>query len=567
MILSPGPATLRDVVALLYRADWTALSLSATLRTWTDHGLRTRMRGTRPPGAPDDQDEPEQPVTETSKQVLVAPGGKFRISNTADPGLVSVVCDGESAWSIFAGRPEDGPPRMTRGPARGPGSGLDDMLRPASLLSQYTLDLAGTEQAGGRPAYHLVARPRLSAARRLETSPDQLVVLVDAELGILLRREALFHRQPVERAELAEVRLDPPEAADPGQFQPPDLPAGEHAPLFGAAAMTGRPGYVVRAAAGAAATAMGFAVRHWPGPAAETVSAMPVSGAPMATEWLEPAGDDLVNLLYRTGMSPAAGTVEVHKWTDGGLLTHLISAARESVLPPALDGILGPDAVWAAVADRAQTTHQVVRLRLAADGRYRIDRPAGGRPSAAQTTASDGERQWLVRDGKATVRRFTPLERELACLADPAWLLAGYTLWAGGPAEVAGRRGFLVVADRDAAALELPSLSHAWLGSLATRVEAVVDPDIAVLLRVACFAGGDRPFLCFEMRDLVAGAPDAGAFEVPPGAGSGQPLDGYGLPSPTETVKAAAGLGMAGAAALVGWLQKRPRGHPDGGRG
>jgi len=55
--------------------------------------------------------------------------------------------------------------------------------------------------------------------------------------------------------------------------------------------------------------------------------------------------------------------------------------------------------------------------------------------------------------------------------------------------------------------------SPTWLGSLATRVEAVVDPDIAVLLRVACFAGGDRPFLCFEMRDLVAGAPDAGAFE------------------------------------------------------
>jgi hypothetical protein len=112
---------------------------------------------------------------------------------------------------------------------------------------------------------------------------------VDAELGILLRREALFHGQPAERAELAGVRIDPPEAADPGQFQPPDLPAGEHTPLFGAAAMTGRPGDVVRAAAGVAATAMGFAVRHWPGPAVETVSAMPVSGAPMATERLEPS--------------------------------------------------------------------------------------------------------------------------------------------------------------------------------------------------------------------------------------------------------------------------------------
>jgi hypothetical protein len=94
-----------------------------------------------------------------------------------------------------------------------------------------------------------------------------------------------------------------------------------------------------------------------------------------------------------------------------------------------------------------------------------------------------------------------------------------------------------------------------------------VDPDIAVLLRVACFAGADRPFLCFEMRDLAAGAPDAAAFEVLSGARSGLPLDGYGLPSPTETVKAATGLGMAGAAALVGWLQKRPRSHPGGDRG
>jgi hypothetical protein len=55
----------------------------------------------------------------------------------------------------------------------------------------------------------------------------------------------------------------------------------------------------------------------------------------------------------------------------------------------------------------------------------------------------------------------------------------------------------------------------------------------------------------------------AGAFEVPPGARRGLPLDGYGLPSPTETAKAAAGLGVAGAAALVGWLQKRPRSRAD----
>jgi hypothetical protein len=128
---------------------------------------------------------------------------------------------------------------------------------------------------------------------------------------------------------------------------------------------------------------------------------------------------------------------------------------------------------------------------------------------------------------------------------------------------VAGRPGFLVVADRDVAVPEQPSLDQAWLGSVATRVEAVVDPDIAVLLRVACFLGEDRPVLCLELRDLAAGAPEAGAFEVPPGARSGLPFGGYGRPSPTEAVKAAAGLGVVGAAALVGWLQKRPRSRAD----
>jgi hypothetical protein len=214
---SPEPASLRDVVARLYRADWTTLSLSATFRTWMDHDLRTQMRGPRPPGAPDDGEEPELPVTETSQQVLVAPGGKFRISDPADPGLVHEVGDGESVWSVFGGLPEaDGPRRMTRRPAGPPGSALDDLLRPAGLLRQYVLELAGTEPAGGRPAHRLVARPRPFAARHPGRSPDQLVVLVDAELGILLRREELFRGEPVERTELDGVRLDPPEVADPG---------------------------------------------------------------------------------------------------------------------------------------------------------------------------------------------------------------------------------------------------------------------------------------------------------------------------------------------------------------
>lgn len=95
-----------------------------------------------------------------------------------------------------------------------------------------------------------------------------------------------------------------------------------------------------------------------------------------------------------------------------------------------------------------------------------------------------------------------------------------------------------------------------WLGSLADRVEAVLDAELGVLLRVTCFCAG-QPVLCCEARGLTLGTPDASVSDVPPGGSPGGPLDG--LVTPASAAKAAAGLGVAGAAALVGWLQKRPR--------
>jgi hypothetical protein len=65
--------------------------------------------------------------------------------------------------------------------------------------------------------------------------------------------------------------------------------------------------------------------------------------------------------------------------------------------------------------------------------------------------------------------------------------------------------------------------------------------------------------MCYEMRELVPGTPDPRVFEVPQGARRSGPLEGFGLLSPTNAVKGVAGLGVAGAVALVGWLQKRPR--------
>ena len=223
------------------------------------------------------------------------------------------VCDGETAWVIVSGEPweagadaEEQPPvpprRAVRRPAAGPGSPFEELLIPATLLSRYTLELAGaagegstgtgdagTESVGGRAAHRVVARPRLIADRRPEKRPDQVVVHVDAELGILLRREESSGGQPLKVIELSGVRSGLPTAVDPGLFQPPSGVPVEEAqiPFSGpGVSLPGLGGDAVRAAAGVTATAIGFAVRHWPSPGRpagdEAARQMPGRGGPAA---------------------------------------------------------------------------------------------------------------------------------------------------------------------------------------------------------------------------------------------------------------------------------------------
>jgi hypothetical protein len=593
------PADARELIPQMYRANWAERSLSATLTSWTDHALQTRMlhAGRRHPPL-----EPESgsPVTEVSYQVLLGPGGKYRISHVRDGARVVEGCDGGTAWTVSQGSPGGaGLARVMREKA-GPCHVLDDLQSPARLLSRFSLRVAGAEEAGGRPAWRLVARPRpllapggrAGAAR----SAGEVRVLVDAGTGLLLRYEELFEGQPVRRSELCDVRLDPDEARDGERFRaPPGIDVPEHQSTGPTAAMPGLPGDAVRAVAGVAASALGFTVRHWPGspeppggagnrahdgpPSGSAgVSAGasagggrtgpgtggsgsgggwtgPGTGGPLAPEPLGPASDDVINLLHRTGLAAPRVTAEVREWVDGRLLTAAISRAREA-LPAALAGILGPDAVWDAVNARDNGTDRTVWLRLAAPDRYRIDKADGGRPSAPDTVGCDGVRHWQVNGTRVTARPARPVPHEFAGLADPAWLLAGHRLWAGGETEVGGRRGFLVVARRNSGEVS-PGLGYVWQGSLADQVEAVVDAELAVLLRLTGFIG-DQPAIGYEMRGLTAGVADTSAFDVPPGAHSRGALDGLGL-TPATAAKTAAGLGVAGAAALVGWLQKRPR--------
>jgi outer membrane lipoprotein-sorting protein len=575
---TPGePIDLPALVALLYRADWTRLSLSAGMRWWRDNEVRHTMyraraesigsvgpwlRHTGPHPQPPDVEWPEDepPIEEITGTVLLAPGGRYRVEVTDERGTTLTVCDGQSRWRISDGVAE-------RAEAGGPPGLLGDLLTPSRLLTGSGLELTGNSMVDGRAAYRVVIMPRPENPRR---SPwfDQASGLADAELGILLSYQEMFGGQELNLTELTDVRLDPPGAAEPGQFQPPPgLPVTDAEPRFaGNYAIPGVAGQVARLVAGPAAAAVGFAARHapMPSPGGATQEAIPAAGRVPRTR-LEPVGDDLVNLLHRTGLPPLAFTAEVHQWADQAAGIRLVAAAREK-LPPFIDGIAGPDQLWDALADRTQgTTHRVTRLTVAMPDKYRIDRLAGARSREPTTTACDGERLWKVYPNRVAAGPAEDLPREFGGIVDRRDLLSGWALSAAGEAEVAGRRGYLVAVAGGNLGLERSTATRD-LGWLSDYVEIVIDAELGIVLQETTYDGDDVASLT-ELRD-VSSQVDPGAFRVEVGprtrtVGVG-PLSDLDLPGPVKAAKAAVGLGVAGAAvgftALAGWLQKRPAG-------
>ncbi|HXC85350.1 MAG TPA: hypothetical protein VNV62_26200, partial [Trebonia sp.] len=112
-----------EVIGLLYRADWTRLSLSAEVRFEQDGDLARRrevavrtesMRrmGFRPgaPGMPDVEQEPDDErggYHRWRAALLIAPGRRYRLEYEGDHGGQADGSDGEQAWTL---RPPDPPP-------------------------------------------------------------------------------------------------------------------------------------------------------------------------------------------------------------------------------------------------------------------------------------------------------------------------------------------------------------------------------------------------------------------------------------------------------------------------
>ena len=98
------------------------------------------------------------------------------------------------------------------------------------------------------------------------------------------------------------------------------------------------------------------------------------------------------------------------------------------------------------------------------------------------------------------------------------------------------------------------------------RVAVIIDAEFGILLRYIGYLK-DHPAVCFELHDVQPGSaagPADFTVQVPPGTRvieSSSPLAHLDLQRPVNAAKTAGAIGIAGAAAVSGWLQKRPRKH------
>src|SRR5579862_7827316 len=217
-------AGLPELIGLLYRADWTRLSLSAELRSETDREPpphRSREGWYRAwPGQRQDNGRYVR-----RGALLIGPGGRWRLEGSVPgrgaEGAAAEGNDGEHGWSW---RPPEvgGPPPLPVkvGVAYPP---PPELFRPSGLLGGFTLEVLGPVTVVGREAIAVAATPRrdVLGSGSAERSYDRIEVAVDAELGILLRRIETSGGELVTLTELTDVTMNPPEAADPARFVPP----------------------------------------------------------------------------------------------------------------------------------------------------------------------------------------------------------------------------------------------------------------------------------------------------------------------------------------------------------
>jgi hypothetical protein len=479
-------AGLPEVIGLLHRADWTRLSLSAEVRFECDRDLLHSRIGAGPPTG---YREALTLMRPGRAALLIAPGGRYRLED--EDGLVEGN-DGQRGWS----EADFGDDQPVRG-----------LFCPSDLLGGHVLEILGPVTAGGRHAIAIAATP--SAGDRLH---DRVEATVDAELGILLRREETFGGQLLAVTELTNVTRDPPAAADPARFTAP--PGSHHHEGLGESlreAFSSPEGETARNIMDLAAGGLGALIRHaprLPGHGAERVHGAAAMPSPdpdvLATADGSPP-DDLLHLLYRSQEPHDLGAT-LHEWFDLAAMTGRLAAGARGAGHGGLGSLID------VVPGGKTVTRTDARLRVGGPDRYRVDyRRREGR-SAPRAVACDGERRWQVFRDRTLTGPAAPLRGPVASLIDTGWLL-GCRLSGALDITYRGRRArqFRVTRARGTGCLPAGPL-------IFFPADAIVDAETGCLLRLIGLIG-DVPAAWWELDDISTepGDPDGFRLRVPAG--------------------------------------------------
>ncbi len=544
---------LQGVIGLLYRADWTRLSLSADVHSESDHDLRmSRVRAIRPPWAPEGRIW-KIPVVENTPltweeatgdelegynswdtALLIAPGGRYRLEYRDEPSGRVIGSDGERSW---VWRPQDAAPPEPPVDV-GPKPPSHHLFCPSELLEGFALEVRGPVTACGRNAIAVAATPRTSikplSRLRAGSLADHLEVIVDAELGILLRYEETFEGQRLSLTELTAVVLDPPEAADGSRFTPPPGSQIGRDARGGARETSSGPGSeaaktVERLASGA----LGAFLRNASSDRqdyseGDLQEAMP----PAEPAVLEPEDgptppDDLLYLLYRSGDNPDF-TATVDHWNDRSAMAAHFSDSAQAAGRGGMGFLL--DSV-AAATHGEPVVHMVSRLRVSGRDKYRVDRLAGLLRNQPKTITCDGEHHWQVSAAQIVVGPASSMSSIFANLVDSSWLL-GCRLSGGAEISYRGRRAYQ---------LRAVKYGEGWQAKprLFFPADVIVDAELGCVLRQISFVG-DRPASLYEVSAIGTEPVPDGEFrpDIPPGVRvveeTGNPFTD--LPGATGTV-------------------------------
>jgi hypothetical protein len=513
----------RELVALLYRADWTSLSLSGQVGTG-----------------------------ESATTLLIAPGRRYREESAGGRHVEG--CDGERAWRWDAGSPPDHEVHFYGGP-RPP---LSVLLAPSWLLSGYALTIEGAEDVCGRPGVRVSAMSRRRVWGRPElwsvmVPPfrfgqqflyDSVTAVVDAGLGILLRCSCASADGAPSLTEFTRLslRADADADADAARFTAPAGSVFYERGLHGASSSGQVSWAIPKTVAGLAAGGLGAAIRYTPSwrdafgstsPAWQRATEEDDAEAEMPRD--EPApvsgtaaaptvGDEVLHLIHRGGAELASFTGTLHHWFDG---VALLSAVPESARKVGFGGVgLLVDALGelATRTSGTATVHEAYSVRMGGPDRYLIElvtaaqsqspRRSRTRSHERLTAACDGERRWQVYSDRVVVGSAGPPPGELSDLLDASWLL-GCELSGGEEIVAGGRRAYrMVVTERDRGASAFGSLFGFYFPAV-----VVVDAESGWLVRATVFKGG-KPVTRLELRDVSPLAADSAedfAFEVPEG--------------------------------------------------